>query len=220
MNKIVIGVIAFAAGAGIGTGITYAVCKSKLEKRYNKLERKLHKQYDIMMKRIDEAPVIERDYTDVVKESEWVERDISNMSKEDQKEFYMHKIQDLGYTVGEYDLDEDDEVNPIDDEDDDESPEEHSDKISLLNYNEFVRIDTTDLKTMSFTYYSEDKTITDDKDNIVPEWRNLIGDEWIDVLNNKNHTCFILNRDAGIVADIEFIEGSYKDIVEGVSSDE
>ena len=219
MNKLIIGVIAFAAGAGIGTGVTYAICKSKLEKKYNKLERKLHRQYDVMMKRLDQAPVVEAT-DDVIKESTWMERDISNMSSDDQKAFYMQKIRDLGYSVGEYDIDEDDEVNPIDDDEDDEAPEELSEEITLLSYNDFVHLDQTDLKSLSFTYYAEDKTVTDDKDNIIPEWRSLIGDEWIDVINAKNHSCFILNRDAGIVADIEYMEGSYKDLVEGVSSEE
>ena len=219
MKKLIIGVIAFVAGAGIGTGVTYAVCKSKLEKKYNKLERKLHRQYDVMMKRLDQAPVV--DVTDdVIKESTWMERDISNMTSDDQKAFYMQKIRDLGYSVGEYDLD-DEEVNPVDeDAEDDEAPEELSEEITLLSYNEFVHLDQTDLKSLSFTYYAEDKTVTDDKDNIIPEWKSLIGEEWIDVINAKNHSCFVLNRDAGIVADIEYMEGSYKDLVEGTSSEE
>lgn len=212
MNNIIAGAIGFVAGSAIGGGIAYAILKGKMEKHYAELEDHLHQIYDIKMDRID-ASAKYKDTVDILCDPVFED-------EEAQKEYYMDKLKSLGYTTYEVD---DDEVNPVDNDDffeDDEAPVESLTGIELLSYNEFVRIDDTNLKHINLTYYAGDKTITDDTDEIIPEWRELVGEEWLDEVNEINHTCFVVNHDAGILADIEYMEGSYKQLVEGVASDE
>lgn len=210
MSKAVIFAVAgFIIGAGAGTGITYAVCKGKLEKKYQEYEANLHHLYDIKMKRLDEAPVVDVDDQYEV---------VDNMSEELQKKYYMEKLKNLGYGVFEAEDYDSEEVNPEYDED--ENPSEEPEGIELLNYNDYIRIDDSQLTCISMNYYAGDNTVTDEENELYPGWKDIIGEEWIESIDKDNPTAYILNHDRSMLVDIEFKEGSYKNLVEGIASDE
>lgn len=213
MNKTVIyTVCGFVLGAAAGTGITYAVCKSKLETKYQKLEENLHHLYDIKMKRLDEAPV------------ETAFDPIENMDDDERKDFYMKKLQDLGYGVFEAEDYEGEEVNPEYESDDfiedDEAPVESSEGIEVLSYNDYIRIDDSQLTCISLNYYGGDNTVTDEEGDLYPDWKDAIGTEWVETINKDNPTAYILNHDRSLLVDIEFKEGTYKELVAGDATDE
>jgi hypothetical protein len=207
MSKIVIGVLGFIAGAATGAGVYHLVFKKKLENQYGELNRSLQTLYAKKLRELDEA-----DVTDV--EPEEVENPIEEMDAEQKKEFYVNKLRELGYGTYEVEDEEDyEEVNP------EEGPSDDLVGIELLSYNEYIRTDDSDLSVMSLTYYAGDNTIADEK-GIVTDWRDLMGDDWLDVISKDNPTAYILNHDHGLLIDIEYAEGSFKELVEGVASDE
>lgn len=206
MSKIVIGVLGFIAGAATGAGVYHLVFKKKLENQYGELKDSLQETYAKKLRTLEEI-----DVTDM--EPEEVENPIEEMDPEQKKEFYVNKLRELGY--GTYEVDDDDyeEVNP------EEGPSDDQVGIELLSYNEYIRTDDSDLSVMSLTYYAEDKTIADEK-GIVTDWKELIGVDWLDNISKDNPTAYILNYDRSLLVDIEYAEGSFKELVEGEASDE
>ena len=212
-KKVIYTVCGFILGAAAGTGITYAVCKAKLESKYQKLEENLHHLYDIKMRRIDEAPVVEDTFDP-----------IESMDDEERKDFYMKKLQDLGYGVFEAEDYESEEVNPDyesnDFFEDDEAPVEESGGIEVLSYNEYIRIDDSQLTCISLNYYGGDNTVTDEDGDIYADWKDAIGTEWVETINKDNPTAYIFNHDRSLLVDIEFKAGTYKELVAGIATDE
>ena len=220
MKKTIIFAIGgFIAGAAAGAGVTYFVVK----KRFQKEAEEYREMYIRKIRSIDSA---------AVEDIENYEPEMSDdMSDEQKKEFYMNKLKDLGYGVfDEEEYDEmREEVNPVVDEDDryidendsdNEAPTEEPIGIEELSYNEYIRTDDTNLSRLSLTYYAGDNTVADSEDEIVPNWRELIGDEWLDKLDKEHPTAYYVNHSAGLLIDIDYVEGSFKELVEGIASDE
>ena len=200
MNKIVVGVLGFVAGAATGAGIYHFVLKSKLEKEYDALHDNLIEQYsaklaDLDMLRVEEMETVEE------------------MDDEQKKDFYVGKLREMGYATYEADEDDYEEVNP------EESPSDDQVGIELLSYNDYIRTDDSDLSIMSLTYYAGDNTIADEK-GIVTDWKDIMGVDWLDVISKDNPTAYILNHDRSLLIDIEYAEGTFKELVEGDASDE
>ena len=209
MSKVMFAVGGFILGAATGVGIAYGVIKGKLEKRYAGYEEELHRMYDIKMKRLDEAPVTDIDTSVEV---------IDNMPEETQKRFYMEKLQKLGYGVFEAEDYDGEEVNPEYDED--ENPSEEPDGIELLNYNDYIRIDDSQLTCVSMNFYAGDNTVTDENNVLYPGWKDVIGEAWIESIDKDHPTAYVLNHDRSMLVDIEYKEGTYSGNVEGPSSEE
>lgn len=220
MKKTIIFAIGgFIAGAAAGAGVTYFVVKKKFQKE----AEEYREMYIRKIRSIDSA---------AVEDIENYEPEMSDdMSDEQKKEFYMNKLKDLGYGVfDEEEYDEmREEVNPVVDEDDryidendsdNEAPTEEPIGIEELSYNEYIRTDDTNLSRLSLTYYAGDNTVADSEDEIVPNWRELIGDEWLDKLDKEHPTAYYVNHSAGLLIDIDYVEGSFKELVEGIASDE
>ena len=206
MNKIVIGVLGFIAGAATGAGVYHLVFKKKLENQYGELNRNLQTLYAKKLRELDEI-----DVTDM--EPEEVENPIEEMDAEQKKEFYVNKLRELGY--GTYEVDDEDyeEVNP------EEGPSDDQVGIELLSYNDYIRTDDSELSVMSLTYYAGDNTIADEK-GIVTDWKDIMGVDWLDSISKDNPTAYILNHDRSLLIDIEYAEGTFKELVEGDASDE
>ena len=206
MSKIVIGVLGFIAGAATGAGVYHLVFKKKLENQYGELNRNLQILYSKKLRDLDEI-----DVTDM--EPEEVENPIEEMDVEQKKEFYVNKLRELGY--GTYEVDDDDyeEVNP------EEGPSDDQVGIELLSYNDYIRTDDSDLSVMSLTYYAGDNTIADEK-GIVTDWKDIMGVDWLDVISKDNPTAYILNHDRSLLIDVEYAEGTFKELVEGEATDE
>lgn len=219
MKKTIIFAIGgFIAGAAAGAGVTYFVVKKKFQKE----AEEYREMYIRKIRSIDSA---------AVEDIENYEPEMSDDMTDDQKkEFYMNKLKDLGYGVfDEEEYDEmREEVNPVDDEDryidendsNNEAPTEEPIGIEELSYNEYIRTDDTNLSRLSMTYYAGDNTVADSEDEIVPNWRELIGDEWLDKLDKEHPTAYYVNHAAGLLIDIDYVDGSYKELVEGIASDE
>lgn len=208
MNKIVIGVLGFIAGAATGAGVYHLVIKKKFENQYDELMNDLQETYTKKLRELDEADV-------TVMNPEEVEEPIEEMDPKQKMRYYAEKIRELGYSAYEFEEDEDDyeEVNP------EGGPSDDQVGIELLTYNEYIRTDDSDLSVLSLTYYAGDKTIADEK-GIVTDWKDLIGVDWLDDISKDNPTAYILNHDRSLLVDIEYAEGSFKELVEGVASDE
>lgn len=207
MSKVIFAVGGFVLGAATGVGITYGIIKGKLEKQYQALEDSMKHIYDIKMKRLDEAPVVDDEL-----------EAIDNMPEETQKRYYMEKLQKLGYGVFEAEDYEGEEVNPEYDED--VNPSEEPEGIELLNYNDYIRIDDSQLTCVSMNYWAGDNTVTDEENELYPGWKDIIGEEWIETIDKDNPTAYVLNHDRSMLVDIEYKEGSYSGNVEGTSSEE
>ena len=214
MSKSVIFAIGgFVLGAATGVGIAYGVIKGKLEKQYQALEDSMRHIYDIKMKRLDEAPVV-----DMENPFDSFEPVIESQPEEIQKRYYMEKLQKLGYGVFEVEDYDSEEVNPEYDED--ENPSEEPEGIELLNYNDYIRIDDSQLTCVSMNYWAGDNTVTDEENELYPGWKDIIGEEWIETIDKDNPTAYVLNHDRSMLVDIEFKEGTYSGNVEGPSSEE
>ena len=223
MKKTVIfGIVGFVAGAAAGAGITYVMLKHKFEEEYVKYAEDLRDLYDKHMRSIDQAP----DITEL--------DGVEEMSDEDKKNFYVKKLEDLGYmpmSEDEYisECNENIEVNPLPDDDEedeyedapeDDGPTEEPIGIEELSYYDYIHTDDTSLSRLSLTYYAGDNTVADTEDEIVPNWRELIGDEFIDKLSKENPTAYYINHSSGLLIDIDYVEGGYKELVEGIATDE
>ena len=199
MNKIVIGVLGFIAGAATGAGVYHFVLKKKLEDSYGELIDGLQETYAKKLRELDEIDVEENE-------------PIEEMDRVQKRGFYMDKLRELGYPVYEFE-EEYEEVNPED------GPSDDQVGIEILSYNDYIRTDDSELSIMSLTYYAGDNTIADEK-GIVTDWKDIMGVDWLDNISKDNPTAYILNHDRSLLIDIEYAEGTFKELVEGEATDE
>lgn len=160
MNILKVALI-FAAGAGVGAGVTYLIMKDRIPVVLSDSER-------------DE--IIGRE----------TQKDAITMSAEELRDFYIQGLKDLGFGIEErFDDDEDEytgtsRVNPLDEEE--EEYEDDSDP-APIDPNPFpYEISTAefgdrgeDWSSDTMSWYREDKVMTDDDNEPLETWEKHAG---------------------------------------------
>lgn len=189
MNNIVAFGIGLITGGGIGAGITYYICKKKLEGERAKIRAEYKEYYARKQEEEDEAKIkhvkvipdkpLPKEYTDIV----------------------------AGYTVNEpHEVTQEDLINETENIErmHNELAKNH-DKPKILQAESFGEIDSYDCE--SLTYYVYDKTLVHEDNTLVDDPAFLLGDalerygwadddECIDALYVRNYK---LQRDLEVI---------------------
>ena len=172
MNILKVALI-FAAGAGVGAGVTYLIMKDRTPVELSDSER------DEMIGRETQKDAIE-------------------MSADELRDFYIQGLRDLGFGIEErFDDDEEESsrksrVNPLDE--DEEEYEDDSDP-APVDPNPFpYEISTAEFgdrgeewSADTLSWYREDQVMTDDDNDPIDDWEKHVGFNGCEkTLNNTN----------------------------------
>lgn len=188
-------VLIFAAGAAAGSLATYYITR---EKWRIQAEEEIQSVREIYMKRDAEE----------MKESR-KEEGIVEQTEEELVDYYLERLKELGVEyVTQEDYDERERVNPVDDEEEDEAPEEYPDTPEQVDKDEFYNgWDSYEFVTL--TMYAGDGTVVDEVEDIVDNIRDYVGN--FDLSTAKGgDVLYFVNHAMMFKIEIEVLAQSYK----------
>lgn len=165
MRNFIIGLL---IGGGLGSGITYYICKTKFEKKLEEERAKAREYY----KNYYEQKQIEEDEAKAKHVAKVPEKPIPNEYEKLASRYYVEDRNDpaeLEHPTEEDLIEQSESINKMHD-----ALDESHDKVKLLKIEHFGEINTYD--TESLTYYVYDQTLVHEDDSIVDDEAYLLGD--------------------------------------------
>lgn len=189
MNNKVINIIAFVAGAGIGSAATWYFLKEKFEKQYqeeiNSVKNALFKKYDALNTKED---------VDVKKET------VPQFAKED-KEQYSKIVKQYDYT--QFAQNREEALS---------EPEEVEEKVSGPYIISPDMYDESDYDTVSLTYYADDVLADSISDEVYDDPYSLVGEFKSHFGEYDDDSVFVRNDDERLDYEIIRDDRRYSDV--------
>lgn len=218
MKKSIIISFSMAFGAAVGFGVGYIFTKKKLEGKFNdELNREidaLHKKY-----RSDITNIVG---TENSKSIERAEKELKGVKSKEKTTDYCSFYTKKGVEIVSSHNDILDPGGPTDGDDTEANSEEEAinidikkafdrgiELISEVQFNENI-CDGGVYDKRECIYYTEDEILTDDEDQMLDGYLDILGREWIDVLENANqNVVFVRNNKTSTDYRIEKVCDSY-----------
>lgn len=207
-------ILIFLTGAVLGAGVTYAIVNDKWQKQYemDSLELQRMKEDLALSKRAEEVstwgdPERPVDIPDKEKEAEAINR-------------LIEKYRGLGLApVVDIHIRHDDESASVSEEDDDEDDELEPKPVKKKTPNKPILISEEEYSTSKMWYdkqelyfYARDGVITDEEDDMCPpDIFDLIGEDAMPELFDKQESIFVRNDNAAVDYSIIYCDRSYRE---------
>ena len=98
----------------------------------------------------------------------------------------------------------------------------HEDDIYIISEREFLDEHVTDYGKVELTYYMHDESLCDDYEELLPDWRNLIGPNALQSFGHENDdpdVVYVRNNRLANDYKITRIHGAYHELVLGILPD-
>ena len=97
----------------------------------------------------------------------------------------------------------------------------HEDDIRIISEREFLDEHTTDYGKVELTFYMHDDSICDDYEELMPDWRSLIGPNALQSFGHEDDPDVVYVRNNRLANDYKIvrIHGSYHELVLGIIPD-
>ena len=98
----------------------------------------------------------------------------------------------------------------------------HEDDIYIISEREFLDEHATDYGKVELTYYMHDESLCDDYEELLPDWRNLIGPNALQSFGHENDdpdVVYVRNNRLANDYKITRIHGAYHELVLGILPD-